>query len=121
MLENSPDETKTQTEKDFNLGFVKQIGDIGLIVRWICSRCSSPCCWWSATPWRKRARAGARARGHENLRFSDGRVLGFVLAKRLRSACSAAWGGLAWPRCGCDGGKEAVADNFSCASMPGCG
>src|SRR5205823_14020527 len=35
QFENSRDETKTQTEKDFNLGFVKQIGDIGLIVRWI--------------------------------------------------------------------------------------
>ncbi len=35
MFENSPDETKTQTEKDFNISFVKQIGDIGLIVRWI--------------------------------------------------------------------------------------
>ncbi|HYC09847.1 MAG TPA: FtsX-like permease family protein [Steroidobacteraceae bacterium] len=35
MFENSPDETKTQTEKDFNMSFVKQIGDIGLIVRWI--------------------------------------------------------------------------------------
>jgi putative ABC transport system permease protein len=35
MFENSPDETKTQTEKDFNVGFFKQIGDIGLIVRWI--------------------------------------------------------------------------------------
>ncbi len=35
MFENSPDETKTQSEKDFNLSFVKQIGDIGLIVRWI--------------------------------------------------------------------------------------
>jgi putative ABC transport system permease protein len=34
-FENSPDETKTQTEKDWNLGFAKQIGDIGLIVRWI--------------------------------------------------------------------------------------
>lgn len=34
-FENSPDETKTQTEKDFNVGFFKQIGDIGLIVRWI--------------------------------------------------------------------------------------
>jgi len=33
--ENSPEETKTQTEKDFNLGFAKQIGDIGMIVRWI--------------------------------------------------------------------------------------
>lgn len=35
MFENSPDETKTQTEKDFNLGFASQFGDIGLIVRWI--------------------------------------------------------------------------------------
>jgi len=35
MFENSPDETKTQSEKDFNIGFFKQIGDIGQIVRWI--------------------------------------------------------------------------------------
>jgi putative ABC transport system permease protein len=35
MFENSADETKTQTEKDFNIGFIKQFGDIGLIVRWI--------------------------------------------------------------------------------------
>jgi putative ABC transport system permease protein len=35
MFENSPDETKTMTEKDFNIGFAKQIGDIGMIVRWI--------------------------------------------------------------------------------------
>jgi putative ABC transport system permease protein len=34
-FENSPDETKTQTEKDFNIGFLRQIGDVGLIVRWI--------------------------------------------------------------------------------------
>ncbi len=34
-FENSADETKTQTEKDFNVGFLRQIGDIGLIVRWI--------------------------------------------------------------------------------------
>ena len=35
MFENSPDETKTQTEKDFNLGFFKQIGDIGLLVNYV--------------------------------------------------------------------------------------
>lgn len=34
-FENTADETKTQTEKDFNVGFIKQLGDIGLIVRWI--------------------------------------------------------------------------------------
>ncbi len=36
-FENSTEETKTQTEREFNVGFVKQIGDIGLIVRWILS------------------------------------------------------------------------------------
>ncbi len=35
MFENSRDETKTQSEKDWSIGFAKQIGDIGLIVRWI--------------------------------------------------------------------------------------
>jgi len=35
MFENSPDETKTQTEKDANLSFIKQVGDIGMIVKWI--------------------------------------------------------------------------------------
>lgn len=35
MFLNSPDETKTQSEKDFNKGFFAQIGDIGMIVRLI--------------------------------------------------------------------------------------
>jgi putative ABC transport system permease protein len=32
---NSPDETKTQTEKEFQQSFMKQIGDINLIVTYI--------------------------------------------------------------------------------------
>ena len=32
MFENSPDETKTQTEKDSNLSFIKQIGDIAIVL-----------------------------------------------------------------------------------------
>jgi len=35
IFENSPDETRTQTEQDFLVAFIKQIGDIGMIVRWI--------------------------------------------------------------------------------------
>jgi putative ABC transport system permease protein len=31
-FENSPDETKTQSEQDFQLGFLKQLGDIGMIL-----------------------------------------------------------------------------------------
>ncbi len=34
-FQNSPNETKTQSEKDFNKGFFAQIGDIGLIVNLI--------------------------------------------------------------------------------------
>ena len=32
MFANSPDETKTQPEKEFAIGFAKQIGDIGALV-----------------------------------------------------------------------------------------
>ncbi|MGQ0586316.1 MAG: ABC transporter permease [Gammaproteobacteria bacterium] len=32
MFENSPDETKTQTERDFSLNFVRQIGNLKLIL-----------------------------------------------------------------------------------------
>lgn len=32
MFENSPDETKTQTEKDFTLNFVRQLGNMSLIL-----------------------------------------------------------------------------------------
>ncbi len=32
MFENSPDETKTQTEKDFSLNFARQIGNLSLIL-----------------------------------------------------------------------------------------
>ena len=33
LFMNSPDETKTQPEKEFAIGFAKQIGDIGVLVR----------------------------------------------------------------------------------------
>jgi putative ABC transport system permease protein len=35
-FENSADETKTQSEQEFNVGFLKQLGDIGFIVNAIC-------------------------------------------------------------------------------------
>jgi putative ABC transport system permease protein len=35
LFENSPDETKTQTEKDFTLNFVRQLGNLGLILNGI--------------------------------------------------------------------------------------
>ena len=35
MFENSPDETKTQSEKDFSLNFLRQVGNLGLILNLI--------------------------------------------------------------------------------------
>ncbi len=35
IFKNSANETKTQTEKEFNLGFFRQLGDIGLLTRYV--------------------------------------------------------------------------------------
>ncbi len=82
MFENSPDETKTQTEKDFNIGFFKQIGDIGLIVRWILFAVFFTLLLvvgnTIAQSVRERVPEFAILK---TLGFSDGSVLGFVLAE----------------------------------------
>jgi putative ABC transport system permease protein len=82
MFENSPDETKTQTEKDFNIGFFKQIGDIGLIVRWILFAVFFTLLLvvgnTIAQSVRERIPEFAILK---TLGFSDGSVLGFVLAE----------------------------------------
>ena len=82
MFENSPDETKTQTEKDFNIGFFKQIGDIGLIVRWILFAVFFTLLLvvgnTIAQSVRERVPEFAILK---TLGFSNGSVLGFVLAE----------------------------------------
>lgn len=92
-FENSPDETKTQTEKDWNLGFVKQIGDIGLIVRWILFAVFFTLLLvvgnTMAQSMRERVPEMAVLK---TLGFSDGSVLGFVMAETV-ALC--AFGGLA--------------------------
>lgn len=82
MFENSPDETKTQTEKDFNLGFFKQIGDIGLIVRWILFAVFFTLLLvvGNTTAQSVRERIPELAI-LKTLGFGDGAVLGFVLAE----------------------------------------
>ena len=82
MFENSPDETKTQTEKDFNIGFFKQIGDIGLIVRWILFAVFFTLLLVVGNT----VAQSVRERIPElailkTLGFKDGEVLGFVLAE----------------------------------------
>lgn len=83
-FENSPDETKTQNEKDWNLGFAKQFGDIGLIVRWILFAVFFTLLLvvgnTMAQSMRERVPEMAVLK---TLGFSDGTVLGFVLAETL--------------------------------------
>ena len=92
MYENSADETKSQTEKDWNLGFAKQIGDIGLIVRWILFAVFFTLLMvvgnTMAQSMRERVPEMAVLK---TLGFSDGSVLGFVMAETV-ALC--AFGGL---------------------------
>lgn len=82
--ENSPDETKTQTEKDWSLGFVKQVGDIGLMVRWILFAVFFTLLLvvgnTMAQAMRERVPELAVLK---TLGFSDSSVLGFVLAESI--------------------------------------
>jgi len=83
-FENSPDETKTQNEKDWNLGFAKQFGDIGLIVRWILFAVFFTLLLvvgnTMAQSMRERVPEMAVLK---TLGFSDTSVLGFVLAETV--------------------------------------
>jgi len=82
MFENSPDETKTQTEKDFNISFVKQIGDIGLIVRWILFAVFFTLLLVAGNTMAQSVRERIPELAVlKTLGFSDGSVLGFVLAE----------------------------------------
>lgn len=82
MFENSPDETKTQTEKDFNIGFFKQIGDIGLIVRWILFAVFFTLLLVVGNTIAQSVRERIPELAVlKTLGFTDGSVLGFVLAE----------------------------------------
>jgi putative ABC transport system permease protein len=84
MFENSPDETKTKTEKDFNLGFVKQLGDIGLMVRWILFAVFFTLLLVVGNTMAQSVRERVPELAVlKTLGFSDGSVLGFVLAEAM--------------------------------------
>jgi putative ABC transport system permease protein len=82
MFENSPDETKTQTEKEANLSFVRQIGDIGLIVRWILFAVFFTLLLVVGNTMAQSVRERIPELAVlKTLGFSDGSVLGFVFAE----------------------------------------
>lgn len=83
-FENSPDETKTQTEKDWNIGFAKQFGDIGLMVRWILFAVFFTLLLVVGNTMAQSVRERVPELAVlKTLGFSDGSVLGFVLAEAV--------------------------------------
>ena len=83
-FENSPDETKTQTEKDWNIGFVKQFGDIGMMVRWILAAVFFTLLLVVANTMAQSMRERVPEFAVlKTLGFSDGSVLAFVLAEAV--------------------------------------
>src|SRR5207237_7773818 len=83
-FENSPDETKTMTEKDWNIGFVKQFGDIGLIVRWILFAVFFTLLLVVGNTMAQSVRERVPELAVlKTLGFTDGSVLGFVLAEAV--------------------------------------
>ncbi len=99
MFANSPSETKTATEKAFVSGFAKQIGDIGQIMVWIATAVLFTILLVSANTMAQ----AIRERTNElavlkTLGFSDGRILGLVLAESCLVACLGGIAGLtlAW-------------------------
>jgi putative ABC transport system permease protein len=81
-FENSADETKTQTEKDFNVGFIKQLGDIGLIVRWILFAVFFTLLLGVGNTMAQSVRERVPELAVlKTLGFSDASVLGFVMAE----------------------------------------
>lgn len=84
MFENSPDETKTQSEKEFNLEFIKQLGDIGLMVRWILFAVFFTLLLVVGNTMAQSVRERVPELAVlKTLGFSDGSVLGFVLAESV--------------------------------------
>lgn len=82
--ENSPDETKSQTEKDWQAGFVKQIGDIGLLVRWILFAVFFTLLLVVGNTMAQSVRERIPELAVlKTLGFSDGSVLGFVMAEAI--------------------------------------
>ena len=82
MFANSPSETKTATEKAFVAGFAKQIGDIGQIMVWIATAVLFTILLVSANTMAQAIRERTNELGVlKTLGFSDGRILGLVLAE----------------------------------------
>ena len=84
MFENSPDETKTQTEKDFALNFVRQIGNLSLILNSILGAVFFAILMLTGNTMSQAVQDRVPELAVlKTIGFSDGRVLALVLAEAL--------------------------------------
>lgn len=83
-FENTADETRTMSEKDFNVNFLKQLGDIGLMLRWILFAVFFTLLLVVGNTMAQSVRERIpQFAVLKTLGFTDNAVLGFVLAETL--------------------------------------
>jgi putative ABC transport system permease protein len=84
LFANSPDETKTQPEREFALGFAKQIGDLGALVRRILAAVFFTILLLTGNTMAQAVRERIPELAIlKTLGFSDGKVTGLVLAEAV--------------------------------------
>ena len=96
LFANSPNETKTQPANDFTMAFIKQLGDIGFVLRAILGAVFFALLFLTGNTMMQSVRERIPELAVlKTLGFGDGKVLGLVLAESLLLCLLAAFIGLA--------------------------
>jgi putative ABC transport system permease protein len=96
LFENSPDETKTQPAKEFTTAFIKQLGDVGFVLRAILGAVFFTLLFLTGNTMMQSVRERIPELAVlKTLGFADGTVLGLVVAESLLLCVGAAVLGLA--------------------------
>jgi putative ABC transport system permease protein len=96
LFANSPDETKTQPAKDFAMAFIKQLGDVGFVLRAILGAVFFTLLFLTGNTMMQSVRERVPEFAVlKTLGFGDATVLGLVIAESLLLCVAAALVGLA--------------------------
>jgi putative ABC transport system permease protein len=96
LFANSPNETKTQPAKDFAIAFIKQLGDVGFVLRAILGAVFFTLLFLTGNTMMQSVRERVPELAVlKTLGFTDAKVLGLVIGESLLLCVSAAIAGLA--------------------------
>ena len=96
LFANSPNETKTQPAKDFAIAFIKQLGDVGFVLRAILGAVFFTLLFLTGNTMMQSVRERVPELAIlKTLGFTDGAVLGLVIGESLLLCVLAAIAGLA--------------------------